>query len=98
MTTCKVPHTGDDAMPVALCRVCTPRETKAPVRDPALEQSRFVQNADIADKMAKRNLRKLRADVKRWRDRIELMEKYGKDTTKAKVALREAETALYLVA
>jgi hypothetical protein len=102
---CKIDHTADGAIPISICRVCNPAFALLARFEPALgiPAEKFV--ADLSPEATVRYERKLkrrlRAEVKAWRERIEAMERSRidpRDIKKAKETLRKAETDLYMVA
>lgn len=96
--TCKLcgPEGG---IPPFLCVACNPRTHTRPEHETEeAVRARLELSEDFTERHAKRKKRKLRAEVKQWRDRIALMQKYNRSTAKAEEALRQAEHALYLVA
>jgi hypothetical protein len=100
---CKIDHTLEGAIPVAICRVCnpihplatTPLVAKAPMAGATGATGAQVERYDRKVK------RKLRAEVKAWRERVAAIERYtmaGPALMKARETLRKAETDLYMVA
>lgn len=97
--TCKLDHTIDGTIPGFLCRACNPKIT-APATEASEDHTRVV-NERALDRLNARAKRNLRAEVKTWRNRVELMKKHNthpKDIAKAEETLRKAEHDLYLVA
>ena len=99
---CKIDHALAGSIPVAICRACTPGFGKA--RAPGTPRAPAI-TADLGPAAQKRyeqkQKRKLRAEVKAWRDRIETMERCRidpRDIAKARATLHKAETDLYMVA
>ena len=116
---CKIDHTLDGAIPLALCCVCSPRpataaryaDVNAHMPDGSLSASRFVAGCDLLDQPAtgatgpdshydRKVKRKLKAEVKHWRERVEYLEGHSitsRTLTRARDILRKAETDLYMV-
>ena len=73
---CKIDHTLEDAIPRALCRVCSGR---TPLNTTLAPGVRAKITADLGPAAQARyelkQKRKLRAEVKAWRGRIEAMER-----------------------
>ena len=97
---CKIDHTLDGAIPQALCLRCNPR--------PVAETHPFAAAIDSAAAGAtgpdshydRKVKRKLKAEVKAWRERVEAIERHtmtGPALLKARETLRKAETDLYMV-
>jgi phytoene dehydrogenase-like protein len=101
---CKIDHTLAGAIPRVLCRICTPR-TADPTRAPRTPGAPATITADLGPaaqaRYEQKQKRKLRAEVKAWRARIETMERCRidpRDIAKAKETLHKAETDLYMIA
>ncbi len=94
---CKIDHTLDGAIPRDLCVICSPRERQW-VQGIAEATSRAV--TDQALRYDRKVIRRLKTEVKAWRERIEAMERSRidpRDIKKAQETLRKAETDLYMV-
>jgi RNase H-fold protein (predicted Holliday junction resolvase) len=97
---CKIDHNADDAIPVCLCRVCTPQKFAIGSREVTLTE-KIDHDLQASQRYERKIKRRLRAEVKAWRERIEAMERSRidpRDIKKAKETLRKAETDLYMVA
>lgn len=104
MTACTLTH-DEDGIPAFLCRWCHPelnrrRDDGAPeVTIPAITTP-SERDPAAAEKLERRQRRRLRAEVKLWQHRIKLMKNNNidkRDIKKAEEALRQATHALYLV-
>ncbi len=99
---CKIDHTLDGAIPKALCVICSPRNfvpvlSSAPVAEPTAGATGATGPDSHYDRKVKR---KLKAEVKHWRERVEALERHtmtGATLTRARDILRKAETDLYMV-
>lgn len=95
---CTIKHTGD-SIPEFLCRACHPElNASAPIRATADDASHDDAQAERYNRKQKR---RLRAEVKTWRNRVDLMHKHNidpRDIAKAEATLRKAEHDLYLIA
>ena len=103
MPNCKIDHTIEGTIPVFMCRVCNPGFAGVARAAPTAGVPKIT--ADLGPKAQARYnskmKRKLRAEVKAWRERIEAMERSRidpRDIAKAQETLRKAETDLYMVA
>jgi hypothetical protein len=98
---CKIDHTLENAIPEGLCIACHPRPLAAvreyTRRDVVEADQQLAKRAELYDRKVKR---KLKAEVKAWRERVEALERHtmaGPALAKARETLRKAETDLYMV-
>ena len=103
--TCKIDHTLEGMIPKVICRACNPGLASRTPAPPAAPGLRPPVTADLGPAAQARYnskvKRKLRAEVKAWRERIEAMERSHidpRDIAKAQATLRKAENDLYMVA
>lgn len=95
---CKLDHADPDVIPVFLCRACNPQLNERPAPIPGPDAS---TPTEAIERLERRRKRQLRAEVKVWRNRVELMKKHKVNPTdlkKAEDTLRKVENDLYLVA
>jgi hypothetical protein len=99
---CKIDHTADGAIPISICRVCNPAFALLARFEPApAPEIKADLSPDAQIRYERKLKRRLRDEVKAWRERIEAMERSRidpRDIKKAKETLRKAETDLYMVA
>lgn len=99
---CKIDHTAEGAIPASICRVCNPLLAVLKRFEPTAPAPIVADvSPEAAIRYERKIKRRLRAEVKAWRSRIEAMERSRidpRDIKKAQEALRKAETELYMVA
>lgn len=100
---CKIDHEEDGAIPKILCATCNPRVTISPPKEdwPPPEEDSDSRIEEARDRLERKAKRRLRAEVKMWRSRIEAMNRTHtdpRDIAKAEAILTRAETDLYMVA
>ena len=100
---CKIDHKLEGAIPRKLCRICSPRA--GALRAPRTPGAPAKITADLGPaaqaRYEQKQKRKLRAEVKVWRERVEAIERYtttGPALDRARETLHKAENDLYMVA
>jgi hypothetical protein len=99
---CKIDHTLDGVIPAVLCRRCNPHDGPR-VRFETSHAAPVAPAATDAqtERYDRKIKRRLRAEVKAWRERVAAIERYtmtGPALERARDTLRKAETDLYMVA